>query len=281
MGGKLKRHNPTSTFHKMPVGFEVEFVENPRHEYFFPPDPVKVDSVSTIVKAADDGSRWGVASWYGQRIGAGGVRRLAQLEADDPANFFRWLVKTDDEQLKNALTASKLTVNHHRGKAAERGTAVHKVGEHFGRTGVFPRMRFPKDQQGFVKGLKDWLTKTQPSFVKTELVVASKVYRFAGTLDGVCMIDGKTCLIDYKTSEKGAVYTEAHLQAAGYELALLESYGIKVDEKWIIGINQEGEVNPVKGQASTNDFLAVLDVYNRLKNVSDAIQSDEQELRAA
>jgi len=261
-----------STIHELPSGLTVEFYKNPRHEYYFPPDPVKVDSISTIVDAVNDGSLFGVASWYGQKVGARGVKQLARLERDTPEDFFMWLIKADDDKLQKALTASKLTVNHNRESAANRGTAIHDIAERYAKEGKFPEVTVPAEHMGYVRALKKWVKFAKPKFTHSEIVVASKEHRFAGTFDGLCTIDGKRCLVDYKTSKKGVVYTKAHLQAAGYELALYESYGIEIDEKWIIGLDMKGEPHPVQGSATPGDFLATLDLYNRLKELESRTQ---------
>lgn len=59
-----------------------------------------------------------------------------------------------------------------------------------------------------------WQSQTKLKIVATEVSAVSEKYRFGGTLDFICEIDGQLCLGDFKTSN--AVYPEMLIQLAAY-----------------------------------------------------------------
>ena len=60
----------------------------------------------------------------------------------------------------------------------------------------------------------DWNDEAKPEFTKCEYSTISKEFRYAGTIDLKCKIDGKTFIVDYKTSR--SIQDSARLQIAAY-----------------------------------------------------------------
>lgn len=103
-----------------------------------------------------------------------------------------------------------------RDKAADVGTAVHAYAERIARgeavADVDPAVSpFIPHYAAFVR---DW----RPQYVETEATVFSDDLGYAGTLDAIAVIDGKTFLLDTKTSRSG-VFAEVALQLAAYSTA--------------------------------------------------------------
>lgn len=67
-----------------------------------------------------------------------------------------------------------------------------------------------------------WVKKHKVKFLLSEQVVYSKKYKYCGTTDFICKIDGKMYIGDLKTSS--GIYPEMLLQTAAYRQARGEEY---------------------------------------------------------
>lgn len=133
--------------------------------------------------------------------------------------------------------------------AQERGTNVHGAIERLlgGETVSpyeFTRAREKKSIAAFV----DWFSTIQPESVISEQVVAYVLgdIRYAGTLDCICEINGRTVLIDFKTSASPSRKYE--LQVEAYKKAIEQSTDMLIDDCYILYL---GTAN--KGARVTND----------------------------
>lgn len=114
----------------------------------------------------------------------------------------------------------KKAPNRDRDRGAARGTDVHTYAERLVRgEPVEP----PDDIAGYVEAAVAFMNDWRPAPVLVEALVASRQYRYCGTLDLVADLpDGRRAILDYKTgkplrrpTDKG-VYPEAALQLAAY-----------------------------------------------------------------
>ena len=121
------------------------------------------------------------------------------------------------------------------GAAAARGTDVHRVAEqlHLGQT-----VEYDDSIAGYVTQYRRFLEDFQPEFLLAEAPVYNLTYRYAGTLDGVAVIDGKTVVMDVKTTAHGPdsgkarpPFPEVALQLTLYRNA--ERVGLLADRKEI------------------------------------------------
>lgn len=110
-------------------------------------------------------------------------------------------------------------------KAANVGTLIHALveGHITGKTvdtSDFTALEIELAQNGFYKYL-DWEKqhKVEPIFNEKQFV--SEKYRYGGTLDFYCKVDGKYTLVDFK-SGKG-IFNEHFLQVSGYANLLKEN----------------------------------------------------------
>lgn len=109
-------------------------------------------------------------------------------------------------------------------KAAEIGTQVHHLVEwnlrrELGQA-VGPEPRVVDDAQWAFMSFQDWAKSVdlKPKFI--EQTVFSRVHGYAGTMDLLAEVNGVLTLIDFKTGK--AIYAEAFLQNAAYQVALSE-----------------------------------------------------------
>lgn len=66
-----------------------------------------------------------------------------------------------------------------------------------------------------------WARSSKLEITHTEILMQSEKYRFGGTPDAIGMLDGKRCLLDWKT---GSVYMDALLQVAAYRMLWEENH---------------------------------------------------------
>lgn len=108
-----------------------------------------------------------------------------------------------------------------------------------------------------------WFETYKPTNITTEQMVASKELKYAGTLDLVCNINGKRCLVDFKTN-KSAIYFSNKLQVMAYKKAYEESTGDKIDECYVLRLGSQHKVGYefLKVEDVTvNDFMKVYGIY--------------------
>ena len=243
----------------------------------------QVPSVSTPLEVLEKGG----LSWWGMKVGIAGALKVAvpndldrvtpELHHDGP----------EVQAIVDRLTPAKLTVNHIRDHAATRGTNVHTGLELYAECGVIPAPElYPEHERGYVAGVRQFLIDAKPVVEHSELMVASAEHGFAGRFDLVAQIDegrpvatkcypkrasvidpfpGGRVLIDLKTSK--GVYASYHIQLAGYRAGLVEcGYG-DVDIAGVVRVTPEGKYEFVPGRAVLEDYLAVLDTWNRVRRI--------------
>jgi len=82
-------------------------------------------------------------------------------------------------------------------------------------------------KRAFVK----WEIPTQPKWMHSERKIYCDKYKYAGTVDAVAKINGRVCVIDFKTSKK--IYKPYHLQVTAYAQAIKRMDGLK---RWPLGM---------------------------------------------
>ena len=95
-----------------------------------------------------------------------------------------------------------------------------------------------EDHKDMLESFLKWEEEKKVSWIKSELVIASRKHKFAGTLDALALVDGELCLIDFKTSKR--VSKSAFLQTAGYQICL-EEMGIVPAKRLIVRLPKNGD----------------------------------------
>jgi hypothetical protein len=271
-----------------PSGIEIYYQAAPKRLYRVRKLPVKgwtgdcaewfeVPSVSSITDVLEKGG----LSWWGMKVGVEGA---ISLLLDNHLSLEAYpTIGTDG--VVDMLKEHKLTVNHVKGAAADRGTNVHAALEAYADSGTLPNPDFfPETERGYVAGLLDFLIDAKPKVLHSELMVGSVEYGLAGRFDMVAEVDANVItktypkrlpiveritgriLFDLKTSK--GVYPSYHIQTAGYVGAYAEcGYG-EVDDMAVVRVTDDGRYEVVRGRADYDDFLKVLDVYRVVKGLS-------------
>ncbi len=278
---------------RTPSGDLIKYFLAPKRMYTF--NDVEVPSVTTVLDCLEKGG----LPWWGMKVGVQGVVELFEkgllgtfidwkdggrekVQVVDDAEALVWPATTDG--IVDLLKQEKLTVNHVRDKAGERGINVHDALEQWAKSGgeFFPTpAEFPEAERGYVEGLLAWIDDLQPKPVLWEVMVGSEL-GYAGRYDLVVAVDDpdahavtktypkkedKTAgigtgrfLVDLKTS-KGVYPTSNFRQLAAYDYASRECGYLHTDAQYILRVTSDGKYEFVRSTASIQDFLVVLDVW--------------------
>ena len=173
------------------------------------------------------GSRWYVDPRDGSKNV--GVTSVLRMQAKPFLQY--WAAKVVAEEavdsigaVMNLITAGnrdaavdmlKRAPGRSSGAAADTGTAVHGIVERINR-GEDPGLIHP-DHRPWIDQYERFLDEWQPTFLEVEATCWSEDPAYAGTMDGIALIDGETLLFDLKTGR--GVYEEVSLQLSAYAAA--------------------------------------------------------------
>ena len=151
-------------------------------------------SVTTLIKDAL-GTSPGLVNWAVNTTAEAAFDRhkiLTQfVEDEDRDGAVKWL-----REQRFAST----------GAAAARGTDVHTAAEKYA-LGMIPEV--DPAIEPYVEQYRRFLSDFKPEFLMAEAPVYNLTFSYAGTLDGVAVIDGKTVVVDVKTTAHGPNATDA------------------------------------------------------------------------
>ena len=264
--------------------------------------PSHADSVRTTSKS---GARW--YDWKGERfwsvttIISGGLpkRALIYWSANQVAEFacdhvdeVKSLIA--DGERDAAYDLLKRSPWRKRDKAADIGTAIHEAIEAhvLGK----PTPEWPLPLRPRMQAFERFLAEYEPSFVPAPVVgqhrelgdgillaeapVFNRTQHYAGTLDGVVEIGGRTLVLDVKTSARG-IYPEIGMQLAAYRFA--EFVGLPdgseqampaTDGAVALHLPDDGtyELREIQADEETfRSFLYVREVYRFLNDIADGV----------
>lgn len=123
-------------------------------------------------------------------------------------------------------------------RAGKEGTQVHEAietlldGEELHWMDDYGNAKYNEKVWEMINKFVDFWTTCKPELISTEEFVYSDEYRYAGTADLVCKLDGEVWLIDFKTSN--SLHKSYDLQLASYAKALKESKGVEIERTGIL-----------------------------------------------
>ncbi|MFD8496218.1 hypothetical protein [Amycolatopsis sp. NPDC059657] len=101
-------------------------------------------------------------------------------------------------------------------EAADVGTEVHGLYEKLARGDAVGRQH--PDLEPYVRHIGEFHDKYQPRYRFIEDAVWSDTYKYAGSFDAICDIEGETVMLDAKSTRSG-VHEEVALQLSAYSYA--------------------------------------------------------------
>lgn len=216
-----------------------------KHVYYrvTPEGLIKLFGVTTVTKIIDKSD---ILIPWGCKMMEQKFKRL--LDAENSNEFqYDWLIGA----IKNAKSA-------HKDKLEEAG-AIGKETHNWIESFIKDLLHGTKDIQDFPENKKvqnaavaalDWITKHNVRWLHTERKVYSKEHDYAGTTDGICLVDSCTdtnccpvefkdhlTLVDWKTSNY--LYVEYILQTAAYKSAFEEELGLDIKDIWLVRLGKD------------------------------------------
>jgi hypothetical protein len=144
-----------------------------------------------------------------------------------------------------------------------RGRAIHACADYIAQDLDFS---FDERLSGYVAAIKKFFSEVKPTATSvgriSEVVVASNLYSFAGTIDLICKIGSENVVVDYKHSID---LDRVPLQLGGYSVAALESLGIEVKKGIGVQIREDGTYSmtkPIDLRRPRSEFLALRTTYS-------------------
>jgi hypothetical protein len=212
--------------------------EDSKHKYWI--DGIEVPSATTILEGC---TAKDALPWWGMRVGLAAALKLFQdgiiswpaLQTEDYAETLsgvpsktraimrgRGAARKPKTLLEYHALEQRLTTNHIRDDAGDRGTAVHTAVEQLGIEDVIPNIdEFPVEQRGYIRAIARWWMNQEPEFHRQEIIVGSREHAYAGRFDLDATMKGYgRCLIDFKTSK--GVYESHFEQLRLYQVAEAE-----------------------------------------------------------
>lgn len=262
-----------------PNGTRIEFTTKPYRHYKI--DGEKVASVTQVLDIIDKPA----LKWWGMKIGVAGCIELAHRGVVDG------IADADPASLVSLLTQEKLTVNHVRREAADRGTRVHDALENWAKTKILPNpAEFVEEERGYIEALLAFIREVRPIPGGVEQIVGSKTQGFAGRGDLLrCLIpkpvivpwrkDAKkdewatafvpagSWLLDLKTS--ASVYDEALIQVEAYEGASIEGGWEPTEYRGVVRVDEQGRYELVESCATYDEFLAALTLFKAMRKLKE------------
>lgn len=123
-------------------------------------------------------------------------------------------------------------------RAGKQGTQVHEacekliLGEEVSWMDAYGNAKYSQIVWEMILKFHDFWTTYKPELISAEEFVWSDKYKYAGTADIVCKIDGQIWLLDIKTSN--SIHKSYDLQLASYAKALGESKGVEIERTGIV-----------------------------------------------
>ena len=155
------------------------------------------------------------------------VTRL--IDSCFPKNLTNWAVTVGEEEYHRIID-----------EALDIGNQTHKWIEYYINNphawNITDGMRLKNDLRSketldSVKAFIRWEKEFKPQWLDAERKVYCDRFKYAGTVDAVAKINGRVCVIDFKTSKK--IYKPYHLQVAAYAQAIKRIDGLR---QWPLGI---------------------------------------------
>lgn len=146
----------------------------------------------------------------------------------------------------NRLGLQGIEVGKYKDATAQVGTACHAMieahlkGEEFDRS-EYDEITLDIAENGFLKFL-GWLDNHKLEDIHAEMPLVSERWRFGGTVDLYCTLDGVKTLVDFKTSATG-IFDEMEWQVAGAYRTLLEENGHPVERIIILRLGKSDKAD--------------------------------------
>ena len=141
------------------------------------------------------------------------------VDACFPKNLTEWAVGVGEEEYRRITD-----------EALEIGNETHKNIESIIKGEVYLSVK-NEGSCNSINAFDEWRDELNPEWLDAERKIYCDRFKYAGTVDAVAKINGRVCVIDFKTSKK--IYKPYHLQVTAYAQAIKRIDGLR---QWPLGM---------------------------------------------
>lgn len=182
----------------------------------------------------------------------------------------------------NKIGREGLTLDEGRTPPMKAGTLAHRYIEAHTREGTKPedlhhtereRELSPLAMQAYANFLR-WQLLTRIEFTHSEVKLVSEEHKFGGTLDAIATINGKKCIVDFKT---GPIYSDHIVQVAAYALLWNENNPDDPvgDEIHILSLKRD---TADFAHAMFTDFSKETEIFLKMRELYELIKLTEKRI---
>lgn len=172
----------------------------------------------------------------------------------------QWLLKNTQESADDILadTSGFGTKMHDAYEQLLKGASLSLISEYKTRK-----------EKKHLASFAQWFEDYKPTDLEPEAVVASLKYKYAGTLDLVCKINGRLTLIDFKTGS--GIYYAHHLQVLAYKKAWEEMYHKRIKDLYILRTGTKHKAGYEFKKMEGKKFASFKNVYKTYLDLHEGV----------
>ena len=175
------------------------------------------------------------------------------------------------EFLAEVRKGAKVAHKNFATKAADIGTEVHAYAEAVLNGTDLPTLSTPQARNG-ADAFESWLSKNKIEVLEAEKLIFSKRFWYAGTADLYARVNGKLCVLDWKTST--GIWPEYRFQVAAYVQGIQEELGVSIDSYWVLRFDKvTGKFEEKEFRQFQRDFhegfVPCLTLYRTLREIKE------------
>jgi len=184
----------------------------------------EVDAEQKIIRVTTSDERWYIKNSVNKETGLPEylyVPSVTWIAGCYPKGiaFYKWLANKgwDESQALKEAAGDKGSKIHLAIEDMIRGQIVKMDAKYLNKS-TEQQEELTLEEYGCLMGFADWVKEQKPKFIKSEFVIFDDVIGYAGTVDCLCEIGGKTFLVDFKSGQY--IWPEYELQLSAYKRAL-------------------------------------------------------------
>lgn len=241
---------------------EVDF-DSKNHLYYCKKNGIFLTGVTTILNVRrKDFLQWWTVKECAKYLGWFDKKEKDETLLNNLIKRHSEIISMDVDSYWRELDRAKKAHTVKSDKGKEKGSVVHEWIKNYIRGVQQPT---PSDEEvlSCVQAFLNWESQHKIEWLVSEMIVWSPIHLFAGTLDFLCILDGRFTLGDIKTSNM--ISEEYFLQTGAYDLCLEEA-DIIPEQRLIVRISKDGSgfeamIVPTSLDFDCKTFLHLREAY--------------------
>lgn len=201
-------------------------------------------------------------------------------------------VALDEVQIFDLVKEAKMQHRRKTDSAADIGTMGHEwIKQYFiamAEGAQPPSMPINDQLRNIVNTFLEWLGKHDIEVLEAERKLYSREHEIAGTVDCICIFDGKLTILDWKTGS--GIYPEHFLQTGGYDICWTEEQTYlsqhkkpfiadEVSQHIIVNCSKTGELASVitdEVERNKTGFMAALKLQQSIDSITEELKQSKK-----